>query len=101
MAGTTATHTSQRTTTDCGPRSTMAILDLAVAGPVNARSRIHKISIKKAAVCLGWMTIRWRPRRLRAGSRQARMNERRHILVVDDEPQITRVLRTSLSAHGY
>ena len=29
------------------------------------------------------------------------MSERRHILVVDDEPQITRVLRTSLSAHGY
>ena len=29
------------------------------------------------------------------------MTERRHILVVDDEPQITRVLRTSLSAHGY
>jgi two-component system, OmpR family, KDP operon response regulator KdpE len=26
---------------------------------------------------------------------------RRHILVVDDEPQITRVLRTSLSAQGY
>ena len=24
-----------------------------------------------------------------------------HILVVDDEPQITRVLRTSLSAQGY
>ena len=29
------------------------------------------------------------------------MNERRHILVVDDEPQITRVLRTTLSAQGY
>lgn len=29
------------------------------------------------------------------------MNERRHILVVDDEPQITRVLRTTLSANGY
>jgi two-component system KDP operon response regulator KdpE len=29
------------------------------------------------------------------------MNDRRHILVVDDEPQITRVLRTVLSAHGY
>ena len=29
------------------------------------------------------------------------MNDRRHILVVDDEPQITRVLRTSLSANGY
>jgi two-component system, OmpR family, KDP operon response regulator KdpE len=29
------------------------------------------------------------------------MSEHRHILVVDDEPQITRVLRTSLSAHGY
>ena len=27
--------------------------------------------------------------------------EHRHILVVDDEPQITRVLRTSLSTHGY
>lgn len=29
------------------------------------------------------------------------MQERPHILVVDDEPQITRVLRTSLSAQGY
>lgn len=29
------------------------------------------------------------------------MNEHRHILVVDDEPQITRVLRTSLSSQGY
>jgi len=29
------------------------------------------------------------------------MNEPRHILVVDDEPQITRVLRTTLSTHGY
>lgn len=29
------------------------------------------------------------------------MAERPHILVVDDEPQITRVLRTSLSAQGY
>src|SRR5271167_2581020 len=29
------------------------------------------------------------------------MNERRRILVVDDEPQITRVLRTSLSSQGY
>jgi two-component system KDP operon response regulator KdpE len=29
------------------------------------------------------------------------MSEPRHILVVDDEPQITRVLRTSLAAHGY
>jgi two-component system KDP operon response regulator KdpE len=29
------------------------------------------------------------------------MSEPRHILVVDDEPQITRVLRTSLTAHGY
>jgi len=29
------------------------------------------------------------------------MNEARHILVVDDEPQITRVLRTTLSAQGY
>lgn len=27
--------------------------------------------------------------------------ERRRILIVDDEPQITRVLRTSLDAHGY
>jgi CheY-like chemotaxis protein len=27
--------------------------------------------------------------------------ERPHILVVDDEPQITRVLRTTLTAHGY
>jgi two-component system KDP operon response regulator KdpE len=29
------------------------------------------------------------------------MSERNHILVVDDEPQITRVLRTSLTAQGY
>jgi len=29
------------------------------------------------------------------------MSEHRHILVVDDEAQITRVLRTSLSTHGY
>jgi two-component system, OmpR family, KDP operon response regulator KdpE len=29
------------------------------------------------------------------------MHTRPHILVVDDEPQITRVLRTSLNAHGY
>lgn len=29
------------------------------------------------------------------------MNEPRRILVVDDEPQITRVLRTSLSSQGY
>ena len=28
-------------------------------------------------------------------------NEHRRILVVDDEPQITRVLRTTLSAQGY
>jgi two-component system KDP operon response regulator KdpE len=27
--------------------------------------------------------------------------DHRHILVVDDEPQITRVLRTSLASHGY
>src|SRR5664279_4088303 len=29
------------------------------------------------------------------------MHIRPHILVVDDEPQITRVLRTSLNAQGY
>ena len=29
------------------------------------------------------------------------MADRAHILVVDDEPQITRVLRTSLAAQGY
>ena len=29
------------------------------------------------------------------------MHTRPHILVVDDEPQITRVLRTSLNAQGY
>lgn len=29
------------------------------------------------------------------------MPDRPHILVVDDEPQITRLLRTSLSAQGY
>jgi two-component system KDP operon response regulator KdpE len=30
-----------------------------------------------------------------------RLPDNRRILVVDDEPQITRVLRTSLDAHGY
>src|SRR6266567_4044548 len=29
------------------------------------------------------------------------MPDRSHVLVVDDEPQITRVLRTTLSAQGY
>ena len=29
------------------------------------------------------------------------MNEKQRILVVDDEPQITRVLRRSLTSHGY
>src|SRR4249920_1741706 len=29
------------------------------------------------------------------------MSEHKHILVVDDESQITRVLRTSLSSHAY
>src|SRR3989442_9283769 len=29
------------------------------------------------------------------------MSEKQRILVVDDEPQITRVLRTSLTSHGY
>jgi two-component system, OmpR family, KDP operon response regulator KdpE len=29
------------------------------------------------------------------------VTERHHILAVDDEPQITRVLRTALTAHGY
>jgi two-component system KDP operon response regulator KdpE len=29
------------------------------------------------------------------------MNETKRILIVDDEPQITRVLRTSLTGHGY
>src|SRR5271165_3003246 len=29
------------------------------------------------------------------------MNDHRRILLVDDEPQITRVLRTSLSSQGY
>jgi two-component system, OmpR family, KDP operon response regulator KdpE len=29
------------------------------------------------------------------------MNDRPRILVVDDEPQLTRVLRTGLSSHGY
>lgn len=32
---------------------------------------------------------------------EARTAEHRRILIVDDEPQITRVLRTSLDAHGY
>jgi two-component system, OmpR family, KDP operon response regulator KdpE len=30
-----------------------------------------------------------------------RLADHRRILIVDDEPQITRVLRTSLNAHGY
>ena len=30
-----------------------------------------------------------------------RVADHRRILIVDDEPQITRVLRTSLDAHGY
>ena len=29
------------------------------------------------------------------------MSEKQRILIVDDEPQITRVLRTSLTSHGY
>ena len=29
------------------------------------------------------------------------MNDRQRILIVDDEPQITRVLRRSLTSHGY
>lgn len=29
------------------------------------------------------------------------MSEHKRIIVVDDESQITRVLRTSLSSHGY
>ncbi|MFZ3263781.1 MAG: response regulator transcription factor [Terriglobales bacterium] len=32
---------------------------------------------------------------------EVRILEHKHILVVDDESQITRVLRTSLSSHGY
>src|SRR5260370_16758302 len=40
------------------------------------------------------------PRRLIKRHRLS-MREPRHILVVDDEPQITRVLRTTLSTHGY
>jgi two-component system KDP operon response regulator KdpE len=31
----------------------------------------------------------------------AAANEKRNILVVDDEPQITRVLKTTLASHGY
>lgn len=36
-----------------------------------------------------------------AAERHSATNEQRRILVVDDEPQITRVLRTTLSRHGY
>jgi two-component system, OmpR family, KDP operon response regulator KdpE len=36
-----------------------------------------------------------------AGTELTPMSEHKHILVVDDESQITRVLRTSLSSHGY
>ena len=32
---------------------------------------------------------------------EPRTSDHRRILIVDDEPQITRVLRTSLDAHGY
>src|SRR5271169_5286311 len=32
---------------------------------------------------------------------EGRQLDHKHILVVDDESQITRVLRTSLSSHGY
>jgi len=32
---------------------------------------------------------------------ERRLADHRRILIVDDEPQITRVLRTSLDAHGY
>jgi two-component system KDP operon response regulator KdpE len=31
----------------------------------------------------------------------AKMNDKQRILIVDDEPQITRVLRRSLTTHGY
>lgn len=34
-------------------------------------------------------------------SSEHRASDHRRILIVDDEPQITRVLRTSLDAHGY
>jgi two-component system KDP operon response regulator KdpE len=34
-------------------------------------------------------------------ARDEAASERQRILVVDDEPQITRVLRTTLSSHGY
>jgi two-component system KDP operon response regulator KdpE len=34
-------------------------------------------------------------------SAEHRSGDHRRILIVDDEPQITRVLRTSLDAHGY
>ncbi len=37
---------------------------------------------------------------MKNGEDEARYTDRR-ILVVDDEPQITRVLRTTLSSHGY
>src|SRR5260370_8500858 len=37
-----------------------------------------------------------------SGTDQIKMtNEHRRILIVDDEPQITRVLRTTLSSQGY
>src|SRR5580700_6416964 len=50
---------------------------------------------------LAWCSCRGRPHR-HAGSRLiSPMTEHRRILVVDDEPQITRVLRTALSSQGY
>ena len=47
------------------------------------------------------MRLRWTYTLLRRNLPDSSMNEHRRILVVDDEPQITRVLRTSLSSQGY
>src|SRR5271163_1437195 len=47
------------------------------------------------------MRPRWMYTLLRRNLPDSFMNEHRRILVVDDESQITRVLRTSLSSQGY
>src|SRR5580704_17199557 len=47
------------------------------------------------------MRPRWTCTLLRRNLPDAFMNEHSRILVVGDEPQITRVLRTSLSSQGY
>jgi hypothetical protein len=47
------------------------------------------------------MCPRWTKILLRRSPPDSLVSEHRRILVVDDEPQITRVLRTTLSSQGY